>query len=133
MANLNGQARHTCQLSQIVRSTGMKISVFHQLSCMGDDSNLKAIAMETVECDGGVAVTKWHDAPDVVIIPPMDGTGRLITRISKECFAGSAIRSVFVGANVKIIEKNSFRRCGSLSEVRFEDGSCLREIKARAF
>ena len=85
------------------------------------------------DCEGGVGLAMWKDAPQDVIIPDCVANGKQICRLIHGCFQASEIRSVRIGVNVRVIESDAFRWCGQLREVWFEDGSAVKEIGENAF
>ena len=114
--------------------------------------------MELVPCEGGVALRKWRNPPNEVVVPAMVG-GRRVCAIlegcSQECTAlsdvrfedGSCLKQLgnwaFIGCSslrvfvcprgVESIGAECFSGCSSLSNFRFEDGSCLKQLGRSAF
>ena len=72
--------------------------------------NVSSVTMKVVAYGEGVALKRWRSPPKSVVVPAAV-KGRCVCAVLEGCF----------------------RKCKSLRDFRFEDGSCVKKIEKRAF
>ena len=126
-----------------------------QSLAMGNASS--EATLEAVDYQGGVALKRWRDPPESVLVPTavngrrvcavLDGcfrdckslrdfrfeNGNYVKKIDNRAFEGCGLCSFVWPRGADTIPHGCFEKCESLRDFRFEDPSCVKKIGIGAF
>ncbi len=93
-----------------------------------------SVGLEYAENGDYYTVVRIGDCTDTSIIIPATYSGKAVTAIADEAFAGNtSIKDVFIPATVKTVGASAFDGCTALETVTFGDNPVLESIGAGAF
>lgn len=89
----------------------------------------KLVVGTTENCEGNGLLDKNRKIVEI----PSRFNGKIIAEIGSSSFYGTGITSIFIPYTIQVIDYAAFGKCSSLTDVRFEEKSRLKEFRLGVF